>query len=97
MRIRGVKNTPVLNLCSFDFLGMSQNAEVKEVSKKALEVYGCGSCGPRGFYGTIDQHLKVEAAIAEFMGTQVRLIISLRNHNFLQLNFNLTSTLSTLM
>jgi serine palmitoyltransferase len=70
MRIRGV-NTPVLNLCTFDFLGMSQNAEVKEVSKNALEVYGCGSCGPRGFYGTIDQHLKVEAAIAEFMGTQV--------------------------
>lgn len=21
--------------------------------------YGCGSCGPRGFYGTIDVHMKV--------------------------------------
>lgn len=76
MRIRGV-NTPVLNLCTFDFLGMSQNSEVKEASKKALEVYGCGSCGPRGFYGTIDQHLKVEAVVADFMGTQVRLQTSL--------------------
>ena len=70
MSIRGVK-TPVLNLCTFDFLGMSQNASVKAASKAALEVYGCGSCGPRGFYGTVDQHLKVESAIADFMGTQV--------------------------
>lgn len=72
MSVRGVK-TAVLNLCTFDFLGMSQNLAVKDVSKQALGVYGCGSCGPRGFYGTIDQHLKVEAAVAEFMGTQVSL------------------------
>lgn len=70
MSIRGIKNQ-VLNLSSFDFLGMSQNLSVKAASKAALEVYGCGSCGPRGFYGTIDQHLKIEAAIADFMGTQV--------------------------
>lgn len=73
MKIRGVK-LPVLDLCTFDFFGMSKNAAVKEASKAALEVYGCGSCGPRGFYGTIDQHLKVEVAIAEFMGTQVRFL-----------------------
>ena len=71
MSIRGIKNE-VLNLCTFDFLGMSQNLAVKAASKAALEVYGCGSCGPRGFYGTIDQHLKIEAAIADFMGTQVK-------------------------
>jgi serine palmitoyltransferase len=75
MKIRGVK-LPVLDLCTFDFLGMSKNNAVKEASKAALEVYGCGSCGPRGFYGTIDQHLKVEVAIAEFMGTQVRYLQS---------------------
>lgn len=81
MRIRGVR-IPVLNLCTFDFLGMSQNPGVKEVSKKALDTYGCGSCGPRGFYGTIDQHLKVEAEIADFMGTQVN------TYNNLLLIFN---------
>lgn len=70
MKIRGVR-TPVLNLCTFDFLGMSQNPIVKETSREALMKYGCGSCGPRGFYGTVDQHLKIEGEIAEFMGTQV--------------------------
>jgi len=28
-----------------------------------------GSCGPRGFYGTIDIHLKLEETLANFMGT----------------------------
>ena len=29
--------------------------------------YGVGSCGPRGFYGTIDVHLDLERQIADFM------------------------------
>ena len=66
--IRGVQ-LPVLNLATFDFLGLSQRNELKAVSQEALEKYGCGSCGPRGFYGTIDQHLNFETAIANFMCT----------------------------
>jgi serine palmitoyltransferase len=31
----------------------------------ALVEYGCGSCGPRGFYGTMDIHLRLEDALAE--------------------------------
>ena len=67
--IRGV-DKPVLNVSSFDFLGLSRNPSVKKVSKDALEKYGCGSCGPRGFYGTIDKHLAFESYISKFMGTQ---------------------------
>eukprot|EP00607_Mallomonas_marina_P004143 CAMPEP_0182426370 /NCGR_PEP_ID=MMETSP1167-20130531/12845_1 /TAXON_ID=2988 /ORGANISM="Mallomonas Sp, Strain CCMP3275" /LENGTH=405 /DNA_ID=CAMNT_0024607733 /DNA_START=397 /DNA_END=1614 /DNA_ORIENTATION=+ len=67
-KIRG-KDLPILNLSSFDFLGLGQLEAVKVASREALEFYGCGSCGPRGFYGTIDQHLKLEAAIANFMRT----------------------------
>ena len=57
-------------LSSFDFLELSHHPDVKEASVEALDKYGCGSCGPRGFYGTIDQHLKIEKEIASFMGTQ---------------------------
>lgn len=35
-----------------------------------LNEYGCGSCGPRGFYGSVMPHLEVEAAVASFMGTE---------------------------
>ena len=67
--MRGVSK-PVLNLSSFDFLGLSRNPSVKQISREALDKYGCGSCGPRGFYGTIDKHLDVEKEISSFMGTQ---------------------------
>mmetsp|Transcript_6182 Transcript_6182/g.10328 ORF Transcript_6182/g.10328 Transcript_6182/m.10328 type:complete len:517 (+) Transcript_6182:252-1802(+) len=69
LTIRGVPG-PVLNVASFDFLGMSLEPSIKDVAKDALDYYGCGSCGPRGFYGTIDQHLIFEQKIAEFMGTE---------------------------
>lgn len=61
----------VLNLSSFDFFGFARDSGAKEVARAALNKYGCGSCGPRGFYGTIDQHLKIEDEIAKFMKTEV--------------------------
>ena len=69
LNVKGIK-AKILNLSSLDFLGMGSNLNVKKSSLDALDVYGCGSCGPRGFYGTIDQHLKIEDAVAKFMGTE---------------------------
>ena len=37
-----------------------------------INKYGVGSCGPRGFYGTIDVHLQLEERLAKYMGTQAR-------------------------
>lgn len=63
----------VLNFATFDFLGMQADMlpngdrhPVKKASLEALDRYGCGSCGPRGFYGTIDVHLDLEKEIATF-------------------------------
>mmetsp|Transcript_107750 Transcript_107750/g.261618 ORF Transcript_107750/g.261618 Transcript_107750/m.261618 type:complete len:572 (-) Transcript_107750:37-1752(-) len=58
---------PVLNLASFDFLGLGGEPEIKEVSADTLEAYGCGTCGPRGFYGTSKKHTDLEEALARFM------------------------------
>ena len=38
--------------------------------------YGCGSCGPRGFYGTIDLHLNLEEKLARFVGSEAAIIYS---------------------
>eukprot|EP00978_Attheya_sp_CCMP212_P017526 scaffold46830_cov62-Attheya_sp.AAC.5 len=38
--------------------------------------YGCGSCGPRGFYGTIDAHLELEDAISKFTHTEGAIMYS---------------------
>lgn len=37
-----------------------------EESLQVLKTYGCGSCGPRGFYGTMDIHIKLEKKLALF-------------------------------
>ncbi|CAM9382709.1 unnamed protein product [Chrysoparadoxa australica] len=60
---------PLLNMASFDFLALGQASEMKDAVLGALNKYGCGSCGPRGFYGTIDVHMKIEEEIADFMGS----------------------------
>lgn len=77
------KTLTVLNFATFDFLGMSCPEKssdvvdvVKEASRKALEKYGCGSCGPRGFYGTIDAHLDLEEAMTSFLETDGAILYS---------------------
>jgi len=52
---------------SYDFLGISAREEIREVTKMSLDKYGCGSCGPRGFYGSIDSHVRCEEEYAKFM------------------------------
>ncbi|KAL5993353.1 serine palmitoyltransferase component [Asimina triloba] len=48
----------------------------QELCTAALERYGVGSCGPRGFYGTIDVHLDCESKIANFLGTPDSILYS---------------------
>jgi len=78
-KIHGVKtilenDSEVINFGSNDFLGLS--TEVKEVSKNTLKKYGCGSCGPRGFYGTVDVHLELEKKIASFCHSDAAILYS---------------------
>lgn len=74
----GSKNgkTKLLNFSSFDFLGLSNSEELKEASRAALNRYGCGSCGPRGFYGTLDAHLELEDKFAALCGTESAIMYS---------------------
>ena len=49
---------------------------VKDASIAGARKYGIGSCGPRGFYGTIDCHLELEKRLAEFMKAEEAIIYS---------------------
>ena len=66
----------VLNLVSTNFLGFAGDKSVNEACKKTIVKYGCGSAGPRGFYGTIDVHLELEKRIAAFFGVDEAIIYS---------------------
>ncbi len=46
------------------------------MAKKTIYKYGVGSCGPRGFYGTVDVHLELEKELAVFMGCEEAVLYS---------------------
>lgn len=63
-----------LNLASLNFLGLLGNKSIEGKSTKAIQKYGVGSCGPRGFYGTVDVHLELEDRLAKYMGVEEAII-----------------------
>ena len=67
----------VLGVYSTDFLNMTRHVAPRAAAEAALLKYGCGTCGPRGFYGTLDVHLELEAKLATFLGTAQAIVYSL--------------------
>lgn len=66
----------VTNLASYNFAGLAGNEHIKERAVETLRKYGLGSCGPPGFYGTVDVHLELERDIADFLGTESAILYS---------------------
>ena len=58
----------VLNFCANNYLGLSDNPELAEASKQALDAYGFGLSSVRFICGTQDQHRELEQAIANWLG-----------------------------
>ncbi|KGN62485.1 long chain base biosynthesis protein 1 [Cucumis sativus] len=71
-----INGKEVVNFASANYLGLIGHTKLLESCTNALEKYGVGSCGPRGFYGTIDVHLDCEARIAKFLGTPDSILYS---------------------
>lgn len=49
---------------------------VQAACRKTVEKYGIGSCGPRGFYGTIDVHLTLEVVPKSLCSASMALVDS---------------------
>lgn len=60
----------VINFCANNYLGLSNNPELIEAAKKALDSRGFGMSSVRFICGTQDLHKELEAKIAEFFGTE---------------------------
>ncbi|KAL7736374.1 hypothetical protein ACLKA6_014841 [Drosophila palustris] len=71
-----VDGVDCLNLGSHNYLGFLEDNDILEEACKSLRKYGVGSCGPRGFYGTMDVHLDLEDRLAKFMGLQEAIVYS---------------------
>jgi serine palmitoyltransferase len=60
----------VTNLASYNFYNFNANEQIKDKAIQTLRTYGVGPCGPPQFYGTQDVHVKTEADIAAYLGTE---------------------------
>jgi glycine C-acetyltransferase len=65
-----VNGETVLNFCSNNYLGLSSHPEVVQAAKDALDSHGFGMSSVRFICGTQDIHKQLEAAIADFYGTE---------------------------
>ncbi|OMJ15161.1 Serine palmitoyltransferase 1 [Smittium culicis] len=68
--------TTAVNFSCFDFLGFLSNPSVKEKAIDILRNYGVGTCGPTGFYGTLDIHMELENSITNFMKADSSILYS---------------------
>ncbi|KEG10638.1 putative serine-palmitoyl-CoA transferase [Trypanosoma grayi] len=73
---RGGSSRRCLDLATEDFHSFSTHPAVVEVARNAVMAYGVGSCGPRGFYGTIKPHMDAEKDIAKFLNVDDAIIYS---------------------
>ena len=63
-------------LGSNNYLGLTHHPKVLEAASRALHLYGAGCTGSRFLNGTLDLHLQLEAALAEFLGKEDCIVFS---------------------
>ncbi len=66
----------VLMLASNNYLGLVDNAQVKQAAIRAVEKYGCGSGGSRLTTGTMPLHTELEKQLADFKQTEAALLFN---------------------
>ena len=71
-----VNGRDCLNLSTHNYLGLTEDSNIEEIAIETVKKYGVGSCGPRGFYGTLDVHLELEERLAQFMEMEEAVVYS---------------------
>jgi len=61
------KPQPVINLCSYNYLGLANHPEVLAAAHEALRTHGMGACGSPMLSGMTDLHRELERRVAKFL------------------------------
>jgi glycine C-acetyltransferase len=65
-----VDGRKALNFCANNYLGLADNAELRQAAKAALDRYGYGMASVRFICGTQEEHKQLEARISSFLGLE---------------------------
>ena len=66
----------VLNFCANNYLGLADNAELRQSAKQAIDRYGYGMASVRFICGTQEEHKQLEATISKFLGMEDTILYS---------------------
>src|SRR5438552_567961 len=72
----GGKPRPVINLCSYNYLGLANHPEVLAVAHEALRTHGMGACGSPMLSGMTDLHRELERRVAKFLGREDAIVFN---------------------
>lgn len=70
------RDVECLNLASSNGLGLAGSATARDACATVIDRFGCGACGPRGFYGTVDVHLTLERRLAKWLDCEDAILYS---------------------
>jgi glycine C-acetyltransferase len=66
----------VVNLCANNYLGLANDASVREAAQRALDRYGYGMASVRFICGTQEIHKDLEARLSRFLGSEDTILYS---------------------
>ncbi|MCJ1675932.1 8-amino-7-oxononanoate synthase [Streptomyces sp. APSN-46.1] len=69
-------SSPLLDLASNDYLGLSRHPETVTGAREAAELWGAGATGSRLVTGTTELHAELERELADFCGFEAALVLS---------------------
>ncbi|MFH0517748.1 8-amino-7-oxononanoate synthase [Streptomyces sp. M41] len=69
-------DSPLLDLASNDYLGLTRHPEVVEGAARAARTWGAGATGSRLVTGTTELHGELERELADFCGFEAALVFS---------------------
>ncbi len=70
------KTSGVLNFCANNYLGLSNNEQLKRAAADSYDKYGFGMSSVRFICGTQTVHKELEAKLSEFLGTDDTILYS---------------------
>src|SRR5438046_9934714 len=72
----GGKPRPVINLCSYNYLGLANHPEVIAAAHEALRTHGLGACGSPMLSGMTDLQRELERQVAKCLGREAAMLLN---------------------